>query len=340
MANVIKKLIKNWSEYEIFATAWANIADASSSTKWLVKLWDDTVQSVAGNSVSSTSNRTYKIQVNSSWQLVVNVPWTDTTTSSATSTTSGTVKLWSDTAQSVAANEVSSTASRTYAVQVNWSGQMVINVPWTDTTYSEVTKSDMDTWTSTTAWVVAAKSIADYVTSKVSSVYKYKWSKATYADLPSTWNVTGDVWNVVAAYSTYPAGTNFAWDWTDWDALWWTVDLSNYVTLNWAQTITGTKTFSAEPVLPSKTTDATNTWTKPATEAQVYKVAQAIPTVYNSTITYTQAWDTITTSTTNQSSASTVALRGDIFLTQSAYTDLPSSKTTDWNTYIIYETTS
>lgn len=337
MTNVIKKLIKNWSEYEIFATAWANIADASSSTKWLVKLWDDTVQSVAGNSVSSTASRTYKVQVNSSWQLVVNVPWTDTTTSSATSTVSGTVKLWSDTVQSVAANAVSSTASRTYAIQLNGSWQMVVNVPWTDTTYSEVSKSDMDTWTSTTAWVVAAKSIADYVAWKVSSVYKYKWSKATYADLPSTWNVTWDVWNVEAAYSTYPAGTNYAWNWTEWDPLWWSIDLSNYVDKTTAQTISWKKTFSTEPALPSKTSAATNSWTKPATEAQVYSVAQNIPTVYNSTITYTQAWDTITTSTTNQSSASTVALRWDIFVTQSEYTNLPSSKTTDWNTYLIYE---
>jgi hypothetical protein len=31
-------------------------------------------------------------------------------------------------------------------------------------------------------------------------------------------------------------------------------------------------------VLPNKTTDATNDGTRPATEAQVYKVAQSIPT--------------------------------------------------------------
>lgn len=61
------------------------------------------------------------------------------------------------------------------------------------------------------------------------------------------------------------------------------------------------------------------------------------PTVNNSTITYTQWGDTITTITTNQSSASTVALRWDIFVTQTQYDNLPSSKLTDWNTYLIYE---
>ena len=56
------------------------------------------------------------------------------------------------------------------------------------------------------------------------------------------------------------------------------VDLDGYVTLATVQTITWAKTFAIEPVLPNKTADATNDWTRPATEAQVYKVAQSIPT--------------------------------------------------------------
>ena len=51
----------------------------------------------------------------------------------ATSSTAGLVKLGSDTVQSTAANSVTSTASRTYAVQENSSGQLVVNVPWNDT---------------------------------------------------------------------------------------------------------------------------------------------------------------------------------------------------------------
>lgn len=45
------------------------------------------------------------------------------------------------------------------------------------------------------------------------------------------------------------------------------------------QNVGWVKTFTSEPVLPSKTTDATNDGTKPATEAQVYGVAQSIPSV-------------------------------------------------------------
>ena len=54
-------------------------------------------------------------------------------TSAATSTANGTIKLFSDTVQSIAANTVSSTSGRTYGIQVNSSGQAVVNVPWTDT---------------------------------------------------------------------------------------------------------------------------------------------------------------------------------------------------------------
>jgi hypothetical protein len=57
----------------------------------------------------------------------------NTTYLQATSTTLGLIELGSDTAQTVAANAVTATASRTYALQVNAAGQGVINVPWTDT---------------------------------------------------------------------------------------------------------------------------------------------------------------------------------------------------------------
>jgi hypothetical protein len=60
------------------------------------------------------------------WDVVSNV-------APATATTLGTVKLFSDTEQTVAATAVSATAARTYGVQFNAADQMVVNVPWTDT---------------------------------------------------------------------------------------------------------------------------------------------------------------------------------------------------------------
>lgn len=63
----------------------------------------------------------------------------------------------------------------------------------------------------------------------LSTVYNYKGSVADYASLPTTDLTIGDVYNVVAANDTTPAGTNYAWNGTVWDALGGSVDLSGYV---------------------------------------------------------------------------------------------------------------
>lgn len=63
--------------------------------------------------------------------------------------------------------------------------------------------------------------------SKISSVYSYKGSKATYAELPGD-AAAGDVWNVEEAHDNHPAGTNWAWTGSAWDALGGAIDLSSY----------------------------------------------------------------------------------------------------------------
>ena len=62
---------------------WASVSSvstATSSATGVIKLEDDTDQSVAANTVTTTAGRTYGLQLNSSDQGVVNVPWTDTNT--------------------------------------------------------------------------------------------------------------------------------------------------------------------------------------------------------------------------------------------------------------------
>lgn len=51
----------------------------------------------------------------------------------ATSTVKGGIEIFSDTVQTVASNTVSTTAGRTYGIQLNSAGQAVVNVPWSDT---------------------------------------------------------------------------------------------------------------------------------------------------------------------------------------------------------------
>ena len=55
-------------------------------------------------------------------------------------------------------------------------------------------------------------------------------SVTNYSDLPATGKVNGYVYNVVNANGNTPAGTNYAWNGSAWDALGGTVDLSGYFT--------------------------------------------------------------------------------------------------------------
>jgi len=79
----------------------------------------------------------------SSWYRIATREWVTaqgflTSIPQATATTLGGIELGSNTIQPTAANSVSSTANRTYSLQVNSAGQGVVNVPWTDNnnTYS------------------------------------------------------------------------------------------------------------------------------------------------------------------------------------------------------------
>ena len=108
------------------------------------------------------NGKNYPVEL-ASEKMYVNVPWTDTnyeagtgltltgtvfSSDLATSTARGSIELFSDTDQSVEANTVSTTAARTYGLQLNESDQGVVNVPWTDTVTPVVTASQGLTKTS------------------------------------------------------------------------------------------------------------------------------------------------------------------------------------------------
>jgi len=79
----------------------------------------------------------------------------------ATNTERGGVKLFTSTVQSVNATGVSSTAGRTYGVQLNNSGQAVVNVPWTSgsgggISFSGNTADGLATYSSSTTAAVSS----------------------------------------------------------------------------------------------------------------------------------------------------------------------------------------
>ena len=77
------------------------------------------------------------------------------------------------------------------------------------------------------------------IDSKITAVYRPKGSCA-YADLPASPEV-GDVYNVTDAHEGHPAGTNYVWTGSAWDALSGVVDLTPYLTKEEATSTYATK---------------------------------------------------------------------------------------------------
>lgn len=105
------------------------------------------------------------------------------------------------------------------------------------------------------------KTLVDDLKASVAAALDYKGTKDTYDDLPTEGNKKGDVWNVVGAHGTTPAGTNYAWDGTTWDPLGGTIDLSGYYTktqVDAAISTAKTELEAADTALEGQITTVTN----------------------------------------------------------------------------------
>lgn len=164
--------------------------------------------------------------------------------------------------------------SETTGAIYNRFGQIVENSdPATVSSWSEwyklATKADIDGTTTdltekiTTVANNLATHEADFdnphkVTAEqlgLTTVYQYKGSVATYADLPTTGQKIGDVYNVETADPDHgiKAGDNVAWDGAQWDILGGNHDLSGYAQLNSSNTFTALNIFRANIAVSSGT---------------------------------------------------------------------------------------
>lgn len=91
-----------------------------------------------------------------------------------------------------------------------------------------LTTADTDKALSANQGKVLSEKIEE-VKNSLSSVYNYRGSVSDFKSLPTD-AVKGDVYNVTAANGNIPAGTNYAFDGENWDALGGSVDLSGYYT--------------------------------------------------------------------------------------------------------------
>ena len=155
--------------------------------------------------------------------------------------TSGTTKQKIDAAVTSAATSAVTYANNTFVshTQFNeYSGGV-------NSTLSKL-RADVNYASATTSGLSA--NVVTYINNKLSSVYVYKGSVANVASLPTTGQVVGYVYNVVAASGTpgeasyVPAGTNYAWNDSAWDPLGGTVDLSNYATTGRVSDVEATAT--------------------------------------------------------------------------------------------------
>ncbi len=201
---------------------------------------------------------------------------------------------------------------------------------WTWNTWSFQTYAPGSWWTQERkAWIkanwdiIAQSFIKDWGTS--SQFLKADWSidNNTYADDA---NVVHKTWTETISWEkTFSSNVNYWYTQTYRDAngnasayaygvyqwgdnMQYTLrNAANNAYINTAFELTPTQmTVWRTLVVPNKTSDVTNNWTLVATEAQVYSVKNSI--------------------------------KWNIFVTQAEYNNLPSTKTTDWNTYIIYKT--
>lgn len=297
----------NWhpasKKYVDDAISWVSIWAATSSTLWTIKLWSDTVQTTAAQSVTSTANKTYAVQLNSNNQAVVNVPRENTTYTRWTPTS------WWATLSIVNTGDM-----------YNWDNK-------------QNTISDLATirsWASAWATAVQPWDLATIATS------------GSYSDLSNKPNIptktsdlTNDSWFITS--SSLPTKTsdltNDSWFITSSSLPWSATSSTAWLVKLWSDT---TQTVAAQSV--SSTANKTYAIQKNSSWQLVVNVpwTDHTYTVWNATITLTQWWNNIWSFTTNSSTASTINFEYWIeYVTAAQYAALPSTKNTDNRTYLI-----
>tara|TARA_R100000231_G_scaffold36520_1_gene32230 strand:+ start:133 stop:1923 length:1791 start_codon:yes stop_codon:yes gene_type:complete len=132
-ANALKVGHDNGSGGVVFKTLSTDTSD--DNTEYNISAVDASGAKLRLNGTDSTNDDvefagagTVSVAVTNANKITI----TGASASAASATATGVLKLFSDTTQSVEANEVTTTNGRTYGLQVDSNGRGVVNVPWTD----------------------------------------------------------------------------------------------------------------------------------------------------------------------------------------------------------------
>ena len=162
---------------------------------------------------SAAGDQAKYLRADGSWETPTN---TDTKVTQAAATTTNksfpVILGYSD-----AATAVTNTVNKSSTLKYNPSTKELVTGGKVDGyTLAAASAKGVDTSItdgSTSTNLPTSAAVVDYVGTKVSGLYRYKGSVATVAQLPSTGQVTGDVWDV------QERGINYAWNGSAWDAL-------------------------------------------------------------------------------------------------------------------------
>ena len=158
---------------------------ASATATGVLKLFSNTVQSVASNEVTATNGRTYGLQVDGDGKGVVNIPWTDTDTNTQRAAGTG-LSLSSNTLNvnvgatgtTQAPQSITTTSNRLYQVETDDQDNLVVNVPWSDT------DTNTDTLQSVANSTSSAENFVTFVAN--ASGAQTAGSDSTFVYIPST----------------------------------------------------------------------------------------------------------------------------------------------------------
>jgi hypothetical protein len=139
---------------------------ATTDTAGLVELAHAKITTALTVQTAGTeTNRYYGVRLNNADQMIVNVPWENTTYGIAAGDTLGLIKTGyaQENTQGLVSVPVenSKASARQYGVQVDSSGSASVYVPWENTTYSEATTSAIGLVEITYAKQATARTVAN-----------------------------------------------------------------------------------------------------------------------------------------------------------------------------------
>lgn len=193
-------------DFPVGVTTWKILQEDWWTQSWIILNWKTTSWDYV-RFIYANDNKLYYDPWTWVW-IEIWTWWWSVQINVATASTLGIIKLGSDTQQTESAVTATSVSGRTYPVQLNADNQAVVNIPWTDTTY--------------TGWQNVTITNGE-INVTLPNVLVYKGTVNDLSDLPSSWQ---SVWDT---YFVEWEDWMYSWDWTQWSYVWWTwIDTSNF----------------------------------------------------------------------------------------------------------------